>query len=64
LGLNKKLSITSMGQCCQRAEILAAKHKWGQQNFVGPGKFGAELLADLSKRAGKGPNFVVVWIRN
>jgi hypothetical protein len=44
--------------------MLAAKHKWGQQNFVGPGKFGAELLADLSKRAGKGPNFVVVWIRN
>jgi lysine/ornithine N-monooxygenase len=35
--------------------------KGAEINCVGPGKSGAELLADLSKRAQKGPNFFVVW---
>jgi hypothetical protein len=32
--------------------------KWAEKNCVGPGKFGAELLADLLKRAEKEPNFL------
>jgi hypothetical protein len=36
------------------AEISAAKHKKGRKKLVGPGKSGAELLPDLSKKGRKG----------
>jgi hypothetical protein len=39
-------------QCCQEAEISAAKLKMGRQ------KSWAELLAELSKRAEKRPSFL------
>jgi hypothetical protein len=35
--------------------------KGAEKDCVGLGKSAAELLANLSKRAEKGPNFVVVW---
>jgi hypothetical protein len=39
-------------QCCQGAEISAAKHKKSQKKFGG--KVGAELFPDLSKKVRKG----------
>jgi hypothetical protein len=49
-------------QCCQGAEISAAKHKRGRKDCVGPGKSGAEFLAQIyQQRADKGPNIFVVW---
>jgi hypothetical protein len=40
--------------------------KGAEKNCMGPGKSGAELLADLSKKgrkeAEKGANFFVVWV--
>jgi uncharacterized C2H2 Zn-finger protein len=41
-------------QCCQGAEISAAKQKGAEKNSVGPGKFEAEFLADLSKKGRNG----------
>jgi hypothetical protein len=37
-------------QCCQGAEISAAKHKGAEKNCAGPGESEAELMADLSKK--------------
>jgi hypothetical protein len=44
-------------QCCQVAEILAAKHKSTNKNLVVLGKSGAKFFPDLSK---KRPNFFEV----
>jgi hypothetical protein len=41
-------------QCCQGAEISAAKHKKGRIKLAGSGKSGAKLLPDLSKKSRKG----------
>jgi hypothetical protein len=39
-----------LDQCCQGAEVSAAKLKKGRNKFGEPGKSGAELLPDLSKK--------------
>jgi hypothetical protein len=44
----------TLRQCCQGAEISAAKHKKGRKKLAGPGKSGADLLPDLSKKGRKG----------
>jgi hypothetical protein len=41
-------------QCCQGAEISAAKLKKGRKKLAGPGKSGAELFPNLSKKGRKG----------
>jgi hypothetical protein len=48
-------------QCCQVAEILAAKQKGDEKIVWGRVNLGANILADLSKRAQKPPNFFVFW---
>jgi hypothetical protein len=49
------------GSVAKRPEFRPQSSKRAEKNLVGPGKSGAELLPDLTKRAEKGPNFFQVW---
>jgi hypothetical protein len=57
-------SRSSSSQCCQGAEISAAKHKKGRKKLCGAGKIFWQIYQKRAeKRPKRGrPNFFVVWV--
>jgi hypothetical protein len=51
--------LLSCDQCCQLAEISAAKHKSGPIKTQRPEEMGGEILVDLKKWQKSGQTFLV-----